>query len=620
MALDKERKQSMKTAGFLAFVGALFFGLAQPAPAQTATDADVIGMWTYATSYNVGLAGDLTITRRGANWEAAIAGQVAQGTAANGEVRIVFANEGGLIRGRTDSSGRLAGAFWVRRAATDDPRSPRGAFSYATPLELRAAGRNQWRATVRPLADPLTFYVHIFRDSDGALKAAIRNPEKHSHGPAHQFAVTRTGDTIQLSDADSDWRLDAQLLREPERIEMQWDDFGGRISLTRIAPEKAQRFWPRPLGSAPYVYRQPETTGDGWRTARAGDLGVDEAALARAVQRIQDVDPSAARGVWLIHSVAVAYRGRLILDEYFYGFGRDEPHDMRSASKTLSSVILGATMMEGVDISPQTPLYPLFASMGPFANPDPRKDGITVGHALTHTTGLACDDYAEDPVSPGNEDAIADQTAQPNWWKFTLDLPMAYEPGEHYAYCSANINLAGGALTMATGEWLPALFDRTIARPLQWGEYHWNIMPNGEGYVGGGAYVRTRDFLKLGQMMLNKGKWNGRRIMPEDWVRESVEAQAQLSLATTGLSPETFAERYYEVGEGYAWHLIDVQSGDRTYPAFHANGNGGQLLIVVPELDLAVMFTAGNYRQGLWNIERDAIVGDMIIPALNRTN
>jgi hypothetical protein len=79
--------------------------------------------------------------------------------------------------------------------------------------------------------------------------------------------------------------------------------------------------------------------------------------------------------------------------------------------------------------------------------------------------------------------------------------------------------------------------------------------------------VRTRDFLKVGHMMPDKGKWNGRRIMLEDWVRESVGAQAQLSPATTGPSPETFAERYYEVGEGYAWRLINVQSGHRTYPA-----------------------------------------------------
>ncbi len=101
---------------------------------------------------------------------------------------------------------------------------------------------------------------------------------------------------------------------------------------------------------------------------------------------------------------------------------------------------------------------------------------------MTHTSGLACDD--NDESSPGNEDTMQTQREQPNWSKFTLDLPMAYEPGTQYAYCSANINLLGAALTAATGEWLPALFDRTVARPLQFGAYYWNLMPNGEGYWG----------------------------------------------------------------------------------------------------------------------------------------
>ncbi len=68
--------------------------------------------------------------------------------------------------------------------------------------------------------------------------------------------------------------------------------------------------------------------------------------------------------------------------------------------------------------------------------------------------------------------------------------------------------------------------------------------------------------------------------------------------------------------EGYAWHHITVKSGEERHPAYHGNGNGGQLLLVLPQFDLAVMFTAGNYRQGLWNRERDDIVGEMILPAL----
>ena len=105
-------------------------------------------------------------------------------------------------------------------------------------------------------------------------------------------------------------------------------------------------------------------------------------------------------------------------------------------------------MREGTQISPETRVYDLLGSRGPFANPDPRKERITVGHLLTHTSGLACDDNADD--SPGGEMTMQVQKGQPDWWKYTLDLPMAYDPGTHYAYCSAGMNMVGASLTAAT--------------------------------------------------------------------------------------------------------------------------------------------------------------------------
>jgi CubicO group peptidase (beta-lactamase class C family) len=499
----------------------------------------------------------------------------------------------------------------------DDPRYPEGAAqAYAMPLALKATDADRWQAQVEPLPDPFTLYLNIFRDPSGALKAAIRNPEHHRHGPAMQMFATLAGDRLRLGAAAEPGEddLHATVKRNPDRIEMRWEGLRRTISLTRATPAQAAVFTARPQSDPPYAYREPQDLGDGWKTARAGDLGVDEAALARAVQRIIDIDPSSQRA-WLIHSMAIAYKGKLILDEYFYGNGPDIPHDMRSASKTFSSVVFGAAMLDGAKISPQSKLYEVVAPLGPFANPDPRKDRVTLAHVMTHTTGLACDDNAESP-SPGGEDVMQTQRAQPDWWKFTLDLPIVHEPGERYAYCSGGISLTGAALTYATGEWLPALFDRTVAKPLEFGRYYWNVMPTGEGYLGGGAFVRTRDFLKIGQAYLDGGVWNGRRIVTEDWVRESQAAQLRISPETTGVSGETFMMSYYETGEGLAWHHIGVKSGDMTYPAVHGNGNGGQLLLVLPQFELAVMFTAGNYRQGLWNRERDDIVGEMIIPAL----
>ena len=586
--------------------------------AEPAPGTGLIGLWVHKTTFAVGLHGTLTISRQGQSWRASMGGKQATASVDKNELRFVFAQGGGEFRGTLKDDGRVLTGFWLRRAILDDPRYAAGATqSYAMPLSVQPAGPGRWHALVNPLQDPFTLYLKIFSASDGSLKAAFRNPEQNSHGPAMQLGVKRDGESLRFAAAPeaagADLHVDGSLRQSPQRIEVYWADLKRTVTLTRATGEDAARFYPRAPGVAPYVYHPPSDAHDGWKTVRAGSLGMDEAALARAVRKIIDVDPAGPRP-WLIHSMAIAYRGRLVLDEYFYGYGRDEPHDMRSASKTFSSVMLGAVMMGGTDISPQSRLYTLMAPQGPFANPDPRKAQISLAHLMTHTSGLACDD--NDEASPGNEDTMQSQGAQPNWWKYTLDLPMAYEPGTRYAYCSANINLVGAALTAATGEWLPELFDRTIARPLQFGSYYWNLMPNGDGYLGGGAFVRTRDFLKLGQAFLDGGVWNGRRMVPQSWASDSVAPHARISPATTGREGDAFRSVYWETDEGYAWHRLDVQSGEHRYPAYLANGNGGQLLIVVPQFELVVMFTAGNYQQGLWNRERDDIVGGLIIPAL----
>jgi CubicO group peptidase (beta-lactamase class C family) len=174
-------------------------------------------------------------------------------------------------------------------------------------------------------------------------------------------------------------------------------------------------------------------------------------------------------------------------------------------------------------------------------------------------------------------------------------------------------------LKTATGTPLPELFDRWVARPLQFGRYSWNLMPTGDGYLGGGAFLRPRDLLKVGQMYLDGGAWRGRRIVDGSWVARSTEPKVQISPATTGLDKERFPEFYGEGEDAWGWHLNRLHSGERTYREYEATGNGGQLLMVIPDLGLVVVFTAGNYRQGgIWGRFRGQIVAQEIIPAIGR--
>jgi CubicO group peptidase (beta-lactamase class C family) len=580
-----------------------------------AEDEPLIGLWMYQWSSTPGLHGALTVRTTGTNWRAALSGSESRFEVTGNDIRFVL--PGGSFRGTL--TGKAIDGFWLQPMG--DPRGTGQRF--ATPLSLAPAGRGVWRGTVRPLDDRFTLYVKIYRNADGALVGAIRNPERNSNGGVSLYRVSRDGNQVRLSQKPApdapEIVFEAMLLRSPDRLRMQWPDLGGTVELARRSPSQAPRFFPRPPGEPRYAYRKPPVTGDGWDTARARDAGLDEAELTRLVQKLLDADPS-LRGPSLIHSLLVARRGKLVLEEYFFGHDRDTPHDLRSAGKTFASVMLGAAMLRGTRIAPDTKVYELMAGLGPFAHPDPRKAQITLAHLLTHSAGLACDD--NDDASPGREDLLSTQRLEPNWWKYTLDLPVAHAPGAHYAYCSANINLVGGALTTATATWLPELFDRTIARPLQFGRYHWNLDPRHEGYLGGGAYVRPRDLLKLGQAYLDGGVWRGQRIVDADWVTRSTSPHIEISPATTGLADEAFQNAYIKGAEGhakdgYAWHLVGIRSRDRAYREFDASGNGGQLLLVIPELELVVVLTGGNYRQGgIWNRWRDNIVGAELIPAI----
>ena len=582
-------------------------------------EEELIGLWGYGTAFGPMLQGPLVLEQRPEGWRAAFGGLETAIKVDGGALSAVFPEKVGKFRGELVGKGEAIEGFWIRPAVTEDPRYPGGASqAFATPVTLTRAGAKKWSGDVIPLKDRFKLYLSVFRNADGMLLGAFRDPYMNRIGGASRFRVTLDGDKIEFSQPTEagGWEgvFEATLLHEPDRLKIRWPDLGREIELRRQAPDDITQFFPRSPDHPPYAYKRPEETGDGWKTARGKDAGLDEAAMARAVQRILDGDP-AARQPSMVHSMLVARHGKLVLEEYFFGFDRETPHDLRSAVKTFASVMLGAAMMKGLDLSPETSVTTLLAGKAPFANPDPRKARITLAHLMTHTSGLACND--NDGASPGNEDTLQSQTKQPDWWKYALDLPMAHEPGERYAYCSATINLVGGALTVATKTWLPRFFDRAVARPLGFGRYHWNLTPTEEGYLGGGAWLRPRDLLKIGQAYLDGGVWHGRRIVGKDWVAVSTASRVQISPQTTGLSEEEFGDYYGRSEDAYAWHLGTIRAGDRVYRTYLAGGNGGQLLIVVPELDLVAVFTGGNYQQGgIWSRWPQEILGAQIVTSI----
>ncbi|MDB4888930.1 MAG: beta-lactamase family protein, partial [Gemmatimonadetes bacterium] len=156
----------------------------------------------------------------------------------------------------------------------------------------------------------------------------------------------------------------------------------------------------------------------------------------------------------------------------------------------------------------------------------------------------------------------------------------------------------------ATHSWLPLFFDRFVARPLQIARYGVNLMPTGEAYSGGGIHMLPRDFMKFGQLYLDGGRWNGTRLVSDAWVRQSTAHHV---------------DRADGSDDGYAWHRHMLAAGTRSFQTYEASGNGGQFLVVIPELEMVVVATAGNYGQyAVWKNIREQLVPKVMQAVLPR--
>jgi CubicO group peptidase (beta-lactamase class C family) len=399
-----------------------------------------------------------------------------------------------------------------------------------------------------------------------------------------------------------DNNFEAQFDRENKVLTAKLPNVDKPIQFKPIKAERATGFFARVPRDQKYIYAKPKPADDGWAIASLKDVDLDAKPIAELMENIVAADPT--NDPLNIHSLLIARHGKLVLEEYFYGFNREQPHDMRSASKTFAPFLVGIAHEHGAKIDISTPVYSQFPEYKEFANADPRKSKMTIRDLMTMTSGLTCDD--NDNNSPGNEDVVQEQTAQPDWYKYTLDLQMARDPGGDQAvYCSAGINLLGGIVRNATHTWLLEFFYENVAKPLQIKIYHWNLMPTGDGYAAGGLRLRPRDQLKLGQLYLNGGVWNGKRVIGKDWVERSTSRES-------AFEPEFGVDHEY----GYGWHIHRLKSGERTYRVYAAEGDGGQMVIVIPDLDMVVGFNGGSYNVfSKWIKWELGLVPQFIIPA-----
>ena len=546
--------------------------------------AELAGLWKAQRHFGPNVRGPLLIRYRSGSYWLEVAGRSVQSKETGSALKFELPDGEGEFQGKLEADGAKIVGHWIQPATFNNR-------PYASPVTLTRDGQDIWRGDVSPLEDTTTFFLMVRVREDGSVGGFIRNPERNLGRLINVDHIEREGESVRLvGQSEGTYRNGV--------LSIYFRRFGGAFDFSRVQPKEASDFYPRGRPSAPYKYAPPPASDDGWPTASLEDVGISREGIQQFIRMIIDtpIDSVSAPD---IHGVLIARHGKLVLEEYFHGYQRDKPHDTRSAAKSLTATLLGAAIHAGLPLDASTPVYRVMNGGAFPANLEPRKRALTIEHLLTMSSGFDCDDG--NSSNRGSEDAMQQQSYQPDWYRYTLDLPMVRRPGEKAVYCAANSNLVGGVLARVSKESLPVLFQRLLAEPLQIKSYYMNLTPTGDAYMGGGVRFLPRDFMKLGQLHLNGGTWNGRRVLTPEWSR-----RATSHLVNIGT-------RKY----GYQWWVEDYPYKGRTVRAFFAGGNGGQIVMGIPDLDLLIAFYGGNYNDPALFIPQNVYVPQYILPAVD---
>lgn len=377
-------------------------------------------------------------------------------------------------------------------------------------------------------------------------------------------------------------------------------DNGGRVIAVREGGERFEKQSDEvsihsrallvPRAGGPYHYVPPAPLNDG---LAAGSLG--EGSLKQGIAATI-VDGVVSGRFQSVHSVLVFHRGHLVMEEYFHGFNRDRPHQMRSLTKGVISLLIGAAIDQG-RISPEDAPLPELAT-SPESLTDVQR-AVTVAELLAMRSRLSCDDERANA-------AINNQTlyGREDWVEAFLGAPVRSASEPLAAYCSAGMLAAGRFLEVRTGGTIGSFAREALFRPMGIADKDW-AWPFVLGARGGSEFgqirLRPRDMMKIGVMVLQDGRFDGRQVLSPNWIKTMTTRQSVID------------------GEAWGYGLwlrdyrVDTASGPRTVPTIMFSGNGGQKIYVVPSLELVVVATGGSYNQG--NAAINAIMAEVILPA-----
>ncbi|GAB3428567.1 hypothetical protein GCM10027516_34900 [Niabella aquatica] len=275
-----------------------------------------------------------------------------------------------------------------------------------------------------------------------------------------------------------------------------------------------------------------------------------------------------------VHSIQILRHNKLLLDAYFYPYSGTSLHEVASVTKSITSTLAGIAIDKKFIPRVTDPAFKYFPG---YNSMDALKQSVTIENLLTMQSGLDCGTDLSDP-SINVDERLAEMRKCTDWIHCALQIPMIRKPGEKFAYCNANCHLLSAIIQKATGESLESFGTRELLASLGIKNFYWPADPQGINYGWADMQLHPYDMLKIGVLMLHKGKWNGHQLVSEGWLNTATKAHVK----ETGGSD----------GYGYYWW---VPGGD--YPdVFEAVGRGGQRITIWPSNDIVIVFTGGGFN------------------------
>jgi CubicO group peptidase (beta-lactamase class C family) len=297
-----------------------------------------------------------------------------------------------------------------------------------------------------------------------------------------------------------------------------------------------------------------------WLTSRPEEQGMDS---GRLQQMMDYIDSESIP----MHSVIVIRHGHIVWEEYRNGYHSERSQDIQSVTKSFSSTLIGIAIRLGLIQDVQQRMVDLFADYA-IANMDARKERITLEHLLTMSEGMDWHEHDYPYSDPRN--TLGQMWTSKDAVQHVLDRPMAREPGESWAYNSGTSILLGGIIEQVSGGDVALFADEHLFRPIGIEGFWWARTTGGHYLTDGGLHILPRDMARLGYLMLHHGTWDGKEIVSADWV--------------AGATREHHMTEWGD-GYGYQWWIAPSSQ------VYRATGHYGQMICVVPEADMVVVFT-----------------------------